>query len=266
MRVLDLLKYPVKRALAEWNLARTRHHYGRPHYIFILSHMRAFTSLLAHILGSHPEISGHIEQHLSYPTRRALWQLHWRSVRYDVGLRKPKRFVLDKVLGNYFLFGDDVLSMQNVRAVFMLREPEPTLKSILKFFEDWPPQYIHSERKALDYYVNMLAYLRTLAEKMTNADNPVAYLDAERLVDDTATCLALLQRYLELSAPLSEDYCVFPDTGQVGRSDTSEYIRAGRIRRDRPQHEVALSTSTVAQATAAYEACRRVLLERSVHP
>ena len=34
--------------------------------IFLLSHMRAFTSLTGHILGSHPKINGFYEMHFSY--------------------------------------------------------------------------------------------------------------------------------------------------------------------------------------------------------
>ena len=40
--------------------------------IFLLSHMRAFTSLAGHILGSHPQINGYYEMHLSYEDAAAL--------------------------------------------------------------------------------------------------------------------------------------------------------------------------------------------------
>jgi len=40
--------------------------------IFLLSHMRAFTSLAGHILGSHPQINGYYEMHLSYEDASAL--------------------------------------------------------------------------------------------------------------------------------------------------------------------------------------------------
>ncbi|TCS68990.1 hypothetical protein EDC61_1225 [Sulfuritortus calidifontis] len=45
----------------------------RPHArIFLLSHMRAFTSLAGHILGSHPQINGYYEMHISYWDAAAL--------------------------------------------------------------------------------------------------------------------------------------------------------------------------------------------------
>ena len=40
--------------------------------IFLLSHMRAFSSLAGHILGSHPAINGYFEMHISYDDVSAL--------------------------------------------------------------------------------------------------------------------------------------------------------------------------------------------------
>jgi hypothetical protein len=40
--------------------------------IFLLSHMRAYTSLAGHILGSHPQINGYYEMHISYEDASAL--------------------------------------------------------------------------------------------------------------------------------------------------------------------------------------------------
>jgi len=40
--------------------------------VFLLSHMRAFTSLAGHILGSYPQINGYYEMHLSYEDAAAL--------------------------------------------------------------------------------------------------------------------------------------------------------------------------------------------------
>ncbi len=40
--------------------------------IFPLSHMCTHTSLMAHILGSHPQINGYYEMHLGYEDASAL--------------------------------------------------------------------------------------------------------------------------------------------------------------------------------------------------
>ena len=44
-------------------------------YIFLLSHIRGYTTVLGHILGSHREISGYAETWTSYQTPRDLLKL-----------------------------------------------------------------------------------------------------------------------------------------------------------------------------------------------
>ena len=61
---------------------------GRREYVIVLSHMRSYSTLLAHLLGSHPEIAGYAEMHTSYAQRRDLLRLRrkWRA-RSTVGSR-----------------------------------------------------------------------------------------------------------------------------------------------------------------------------------
>src|SRR5262245_13075611 len=47
----------------ERNLRRVR---SMSSPLFVLSHMRSYSSLLSHVLGSHPEIDGYCETHLRY--------------------------------------------------------------------------------------------------------------------------------------------------------------------------------------------------------
>jgi hypothetical protein len=46
--------------------------------LFLLGHMRSYSSVLSHILGSHPQISGYCETHTKYRTWVDLWKLRWR--------------------------------------------------------------------------------------------------------------------------------------------------------------------------------------------
>ncbi len=51
--------------------------------IFLLSHMRANTSLFGHLMGSHPEVEGYYEMHIGYHSWRSLWRqklLHFAAV------------------------------------------------------------------------------------------------------------------------------------------------------------------------------------------
>ncbi len=100
------------------------------HYVFLLSHMRGYSTLVSHILGSHPEISGYAEDRLSYRTQLDLLKL--RCVIYRLGNYKTGcRYFLDKVLHNEFALADTILNRRNVHIVFLIREPAATLKSMV---------------------------------------------------------------------------------------------------------------------------------------
>ena len=69
-------------------------------FLFVVSHMRSYSSLLCHILGSHPEISGYSETHQSYLGRNDLDRLA-KTVREHTGETALNRILLDKVLHNH---------------------------------------------------------------------------------------------------------------------------------------------------------------------
>jgi hypothetical protein len=59
--------------------------------IFLLSHMRAYTSLAGYILGSHPQINGYYEMHLGYEEPAAL-DRQLAAFRHDEALKPGTRF------------------------------------------------------------------------------------------------------------------------------------------------------------------------------
>jgi len=92
-------------------------------FLFVVSHMRSFSSLLCHILGSHPEISGYAEMHLSYLGRPDLDRLA-RKVREMTDNAPLRRYVLDKLLHNYRQLMPRVFERPDVKIVFLLRNAE----------------------------------------------------------------------------------------------------------------------------------------------
>lgn len=65
--------------------------------LFLISHMRARTSLLSHIMGSHAEIAGYYEQHIAHWKRAS--DLRLRASLLEERLITPDtRYLLDKVL------------------------------------------------------------------------------------------------------------------------------------------------------------------------
>ena len=96
-------------------------------YIFILSHMRSRSTLLAHILGSNPEIGGYFELHKSYLNWLDLIILRLR-VQLD---NKNIKFALDKILWNRLQISEKICLKENLKIIFLLRKPEDTIKSII---------------------------------------------------------------------------------------------------------------------------------------
>jgi hypothetical protein len=194
-------------------------------YLFVLGHMRSYSSLLCHILGSHPQVDGYCETHIKYRTRWDLLRLRWRVSKLS-GEPLRGRYLLDKVLHNYPL-ATSILRSRNTRAIVLLRRPLPTVQSIVNMglhYSDisW---YRHMDAVAT-YYEERLARLMLLAESLRGR---VIFIEAEHLLSQTAQILQGVTRALELDGPLSADYRRFAHTGERGFGDPSEVISTGRV-------------------------------------
>jgi len=230
-------------------------------FLFVVSHMRSYSSLLCHILGSHPEISGYSEAQLSYFGRNDLQRLA-RTVREHTGEPALKRYVLDKLLHNKREIAPDILRRPDVRCLFLLRNAPDTIASILNM--------AHALQSTGDYSdpARVVAYL---AERLTQmaAYAPLVrgralFVESERLLDDTAARLDRIAQWLGLAEPLSPEYRTFRHTGQRGHGDPSPHIRAGRIvasdaDRHRDYVPIVVADDLLERADAAYARCRAAL-------
>jgi hypothetical protein len=232
----------------------------RKDYIFILSHMRGHTSLLSHILGSHPQITGHSEMHQGYSNSLDLLNLRCK-VSIDNADTLSGRYVLDKVLNDYLL-GDRIVKAPGTKLIFSLREPESTLKSIIAMGRRFKGVDWHSDpRKVLDYYVARLSRLEQIAKTRAEAGASSGFfLDCERLLDDTSLVLHELTQWLGLATELMANYKIFRTTGQLGWGDPSDAILSGRIVKQIVEHnEVELDAKILEAARAPYRHCRETL-------
>ena len=205
---------------------------GRPGYIFILSHMRSYSTLLAHLLGSHPEISGYAERSISYRSSLRLYGLRLRMT-FSRELGRA-RYVLDKILHDGYVVSHSVLRRRNVVPIILVRSPEPTVASIfgLGALAGAQPWYTDPEA-VTGYYERRLA---RLAEYGAWARDRAILLRSEDFLRDTQLVLARLTEELGLGAPLSTTYRLFERTGQPGYGDPSPHILAGSVvapKRDR---------------------------------
>jgi len=220
--------------------------------LFILSHMRSYSSLLAHVLGSHPEIDGYCETHLRYYFPFDVLRLHWR-VRKLTGEPLRGRYVLDKILHNYTI-APSILDGRRTRAVLLLRQPIDVVQSILHMGTHLDPLERNTDLEHVtNYYV---ARLERLAELACQLGRRAALVESEALLERTDDTLEFLRDYLELSGPLGRQYRSFAKTGKPGFGDPSPAIRSGEIGGYRVKRaSFAVPPALVERITAAHAAC-----------
>jgi hypothetical protein len=244
--------------------AQVARHMGR--FLFVVSHMRSFSSLLCHILGSHPEISGYGEAQLSYFSRLDLQRLA-RKVQHITGNPALGRYVLDKILHNHREIAPGILDRPEIKVLFLLRNPEDTFRSILNMSRTRGHKGKFSEpARVVDYYVTRL---RQLQDYCAHLGGNALFLESERLLTDTERVLVELSRCLELGEPLKADYRTFRFSGAAGYGDPSPTILTGTVVRDddaRHQHYVPIpiSDDLLQQGFAAHASCREGLARRCI--
>lgn len=226
--------------------------------IFLLSHMRAYTSLIGHILGSHPEIDGYYEMHLSYA---GIDDLARQACAYatHAAFKPGSRYLFDKLLHNDHAFAPEGLGDTEVSVLMALRPPAPTLKSIVGLFARKPADDPYATPAgAAAYYVERLAALADFARRHPGG---YAYFDAPLACTDTPRLLAALGAWLKLATPLAETYRTFAKTGVAGAGDSSPAIAAGRVVRTPAIYpELALDAAVLARAERAYADARETLI------
>ena len=84
--------------------------------------MRSYSTLLGHLIGSHPQVTGYAEQHRSYRSFVDLTELRygiWKLSDYEV----KGDYLFDKILHNKHIISDDVLERRDVLPIYGIREP-----------------------------------------------------------------------------------------------------------------------------------------------
>jgi hypothetical protein len=226
--------------------------------IFLLSHMRAFTSLLGHILGSHPAINGYFELHISYDNPAALDKQAGELCRYEP-LKDSSRYLFDKLLHNDYRLMPALLAVNDATVLVSLREPAASIKSIVNLFarKASGDQY-EQPKEAATYYIERV---RRLTEFCASAAHPYYYLDAESIRTKPEQLLPALTRWLDLYPPLSPRYKTFSQTGKPRKGDSSALIRSGEIDQSASDYShVYIEPDLLAKAVSTYRECRRNMI------
>lgn len=197
----------------------------RPAALMLLGHMRSGSTLLLHLLLTNPEVAAVGERNVSYASAADLARLalaaRWARAR---PLRRL-RYVVDQVNHNKFTPDAQLLRGARVRLVFLLREPQSALASLLElsrtYYDDsW------TVSRAVDYYVERLQGLATLAASIEHPGRAVL-VRYEMLTSRPAQVLESLRRFLGLSEGFSQTYPVQAFTRQ--RGDPGPKIAAGAV-------------------------------------
>jgi hypothetical protein len=229
--------------------------------IFLLSHMRAYTSLAGHILGSHPRINGYYEMHISYEDAAAL-DRQLAVFLEDDALKPGSRYLFDKLLHNDYVLRPERLG-PDMKILISLAQPEHTIKSIVNLFSQKEVDDLYaSPVKAAIYYMERL---EALADFSRTASQPYYYyFDAELLQRAPEQLLPRLSNWLELDSPLSENYQVFSQTGKARKGDSSSRIHGGNIDRTPVDYSHAsVPEGVLDKAREVYRECRRRIIEKA---
>jgi hypothetical protein len=230
-------------------------------HIFLLSHMRSYTSLIGHIMGSNPEICGYYEMHIGYHSWRSL--IRQKLLYFKQEAVKPQfSYMFDKVLHNDHKLSLAVLRGKQTKAIFCLRHPRQVIPSILKLYQCVDPTHeINSELVATEYYIQRLRMLEQLAGSLQQA---YFYLDAEALKSDTDDCLNLLSEWLNLKNRLASNYELQRHTSINRFGDPSEQLKTGRILNESSSYaEFRHNEVLHSRALQAYETARTQLIQSS---
>lgn len=223
-------------------------------HIFLMSHMRAYTSLLGHIMGSNPEICGYYELHIGYYSFKSL--IRQKLIYFENEDVKPGfRYMFDKVLHDDHRVATDLLDRAQCIPVFSLRDPRQTVPSIVNLYQRIDPDHVFATvQGATEYYVKRVSSLKTIAESL---HSDYYYIDAEGLTQNSETLLGALSEWFALREPLSEEYQLQRETGRHKSGDSSSRMTAGTIEKKKPdekKHNIPAELEDLAVST--YQAAR----------
>lgn len=227
-------------------------------HIFLLSHMRAYTSLCGHILGSNPAVCGYYEMHIGYYSWRS--KIRQKLLFFKDEKPKPRfSFMFDKVLHNEHRISPAILNSGNSRFIFCLRPPEKTVPSILKLFHEVDPSSDYaSPQFATRYYIQRVLELERMASSM---QLPFFYFDACLLKLDPDNCLAKLSRWIPLETALESEYDLHMQTSKPRYGDTSDSLRSGKILKEESNCSAFdLDNADIMEARDAYLQTRGTLI------
>jgi len=194
-------------------------------HLFVLAHPRSGSTVLAHVLDSHSQITGFGEHHVSYATPADLARLEARSAFFAKKPNLHTTYVLDKLVWNRYSIAPSILRADSSRFVILVRAPDETFDSYRRMFAEFPTDVdrFRSYRRRLEALVKQA--------ELINDPTRTFSLTYQQLTDNTAEVLAAMTDLLGLKSPLTANYRLTSQTGSQSWGDPSSNIKAGRVLR-----------------------------------
>lgn len=225
-------------------------------YLFIFGHMRSRSSVLSHVLGSNPNICGYSELHLSYLSYTNLMKMRIRLYQ-DLNCELQDKYLLDSILHNRFDLSDKIFETIKPKIIFLIRNPESTIKSIINMGDITGAEWVKDPNNALHYYCSRLAWIEKFAEKIPG---DYFYIDSNNLVSNTEHVLETLSKWLKLKDPLDSHYSTFSDTGKPSHGDPSQNIFSGTIKKTKEHVNINVPSEVLDRGISCYERCKNILM------
>lgn len=222
----------------------------RCRYALLLAHPRSGSTLLTHIIANHPEFLSAGESFITYRRATDLRSLFVDTCARLHRFRLGSTYVVDKVVYDNLMPDELLRSGLIAKCVILIRSPESTLRSMIRYFQ-W------DESQALNVYRGRL---ETLARQAGVLGDRAILLEYDDLVANPEAALGGLSRFFGISRPFANLY----ETGaarQIAgerRGDASVNILAGQIIRT-PSHGARISAMIAEQARRAFDECRAKL-------
>lgn len=226
----------------------------KPKYLFIFGHMRSRSSVLSHILGNNPQICGYCELHLDYIDQTSLDEMH-KQLESELDCNLNRSYLLDKILGGQHEFSEKVINITKPKVIFLIREPESTLKSIINMGYVTGVKTDQNPELALNYYCSRLAQLEALSKRFED----YLFLESDELIENSDACLNQLTQWLALTNPLKKDYTLFKNTGKPSYGDPTEKIKSGILKRTEGYPDIIIPSDLLRKGNEAYQQCKKTL-------
>ena len=214
-RLPSPIKDWLRRAAVGYLGLLERRRFASRKIVWLLGHMRSGSTLLMHLLSSHPQILGAGERNAPYSSERDLRRLAVDAAYTRRQFFRHHAYVVDQINHNRFLTAVDLLDHPQVYRIFLVREPRGALASMVEVLGRF---YGMTLEEAVDYYLERLSALAGYAQSAAEKSRSF-FLTYDELVKRPRPVLRRLQSFLLLATPLPETYRLFEFTG--GRGDPS---------------------------------------------